>query len=206
MIGRHRKSLSVNERRSNYDRFGGIRFATTLPTQLVHAIGEFIIHIRNGLCDGFLVQLQKTLLIYRRNFNGIGRKSLVPAETRSDRCNKRKLEWEETQERIHRKTSHSSSRIMGLRNKQNREKPLMLHKNSKIPGVRVLLGQMSPLNDEIVREEVEELTGETESTLRRRMEESRLHATEALDKHNATTQHIQNAEQNHRKRDGNTCT
>ena len=74
----------------------------------------------------------------------------------------------------------------------------MLHKNSKIPSARVLLGQMSPLNDEIVREEVEEL--------RRRMEESRLHATEALDKHNATTQHIQNAEQNHRKRDGNTCT
>ena len=82
----------------------------------------------------------------------------------------------------------------------------MLHKNSKIPSARVLLGQMSPLNDEIVREEVEELTGETESTLRRRMEESRLHATEALDKHNATTQHIQNAGQNHRKRDGNTCT
>ena len=92
MIGRHRKSLFVKEDRNKYDRLGRIRLTVALPTQLVHAIGQFLLHVRDGLCNGFLVKLQEPLLVDRRNFDGVGRKRLVSAETSSDRCNKRKLE------------------------------------------------------------------------------------------------------------------
>lgn len=39
------------------------------------------------------------------------------------------------------------------------KKPLMLHKNSKIPSAREPIGKMSPLNDEVVCEGVEKLSG-----------------------------------------------
>ena len=79
----------------------------------------------------------------------------------------------------------------------------MLHKNSKIPSARVLLSEMSPLDDEVVREGVEELAAETESAAEDLYQHPRLHATEALNKHDSTAQHVQNAEQNHSKDDGN---
>ena len=65
---------------------------------------------------------------------------------------------------------------------------------------------MSPLNDEVICEGVEELSRQAKSTVQRRIEAARLNAAKALDEHDAAAQDIQNAEQNHCKGDRNACT